>query len=183
MKKTHRPSHEIKKELDELTYWPTHPKDYPQPGTPHFKQRRREAVERHHEESKKRYENHEWVAKVLALRKEHESAQRSESAKARAETRKQDPKFQLQQFTFKYLRRLGFEREHKSKSGSTYYQHPRGMRVRVADHAVPHNPEREYNRENGGFSWHDNEDSLNSFHSKMHVARWLVGVKKRLDDI
>lgn len=182
MKKQHRPSREIQKELDELTYWPTHPKDYPEPGTPFFKQRRREAIDRHHEEARKRYENPEYVAKVRGLRAEHASAERSERAKAIAEKKKQDPRFQLQQFTYKHLRRLGFKRAHKSGSGSTYYDHPNGMRVRVSDHAVPWSEEREYNRDSNRLSWHDNEDSLDSFHSKIHVARWLVGVKRRLAD-
>jgi len=51
---------------------------------------------------------------------------------------------QLKKEVLACLRRLGFRREHQSRSGSLYYRHDQsGVMARISDHAVPMTDERE----------------------------------------
>jgi hypothetical protein len=54
-----------------------------------------------------------------------------------------------------YLREQGWGLEHTSESGSRYYIKD-GERLRVADHTVPHTPE----RNSGSFSWADSANQI-----------------------
>jgi hypothetical protein len=168
----YRPSSEINKDLKDLRIKNV---EMPPPGTVNRKKILQAAIE----DYKSQYYHPDRQQKIKALNLELKSAQKSERLKETIARKKADPKVQLQQFAHKKLKEFGFEREVKSSSGSAYYNNPVSqIRVRVSDHKIPSTAEREHNSENGGFTWSNNPNSLDSLENKMDVARWLVGVKR-----
>jgi len=93
----------------------------------------------------------------------------------------------------KHLRKMGFKRRFKTNSGSQYYRltlakpfrakkgHVSLLEsvpvdrfdVRVSSHSVPWS----LARQDGNFSWHDNDLSLNSVASRVQCLRWLAWVR------
>jgi hypothetical protein len=93
----------------------------------------------------------------------------------------------------KHLRRMGFKRCYKSETGSQYYRltlaqpfrAKKGhvsllesiavdrLDVRVSSHSVPWS----LARQDGDFSWHDNDLSLNSVESRVQCLKWLAWVR------
>jgi len=88
------------------------------------------------------------------------SLRRSESARLAARLRAADPRTAIHAAIKKELIARGYrmERSDGGRGGSRYYERWNSEqndwdRVRVSDHRVPETAEREYNVENGGFSW------------------------------
>lgn len=66
------------------------------------------------------------------------------------------------QYIYKALRRAGYERSHKSPSGSCYYEWVNWQtlerhRIRISNHELPQTDEREYNHSQG---WTSAEDQI-----------------------
>ena len=98
-----------------------------------------------------------------------------------AAERAADPQQKLRRWVFRWLRKLGFSREHTSGE-SAYYCHATGLAVRVSQHEVPDNPERDWNAQNGGFSWAHTWRSL-TLHPEggwREAAEWLIQVRDYL---
>jgi hypothetical protein len=74
------------------------------------------------------------------------------------------------------LRRMGFVRYNKSRSGSVYYRHEQtGVAVRVADHEVPQTDERIHD----GSRWSNGWNVLIGEEcDKLDAARELVHVRQ-----
>lgn len=143
-------------------------------GTPDKKRLQREADERRAARSS----SPENVAVRLAIMAEIKKVKRSEAAKSRAKS----PDAVIRRLIFKYLRKMGFKREHVS-GRSAYYTMLAGMTmisVRVSDHHVPMNSERQWNADNGGATWADSEMSfvVEDHTSSIDALRWLVAVRK-----
>lgn len=102
------------------------------------------------------------------LQKEHQAA-----------LKREDPQFHTRKLVQSHLRNMGFKRQHTSDSGSNYYHHPESrITVRVADHQVPDTQERSHSRARGGFTWADNQHSLDSLESQNNALRWLARLRK-----
>ena len=78
------------------------------------------------------------------------------------------------------LRRLGFQREHKSRDSASAYYRRGSSRVRVSDHSVPYTAEREAAVAAGGFSWATCGWSIeiDGETSRIDVARKLVAIRR-----
>ena len=116
------------------------------------------------------------IAKRLAFIAEYKKAERSENAKAAAVRRAADPEEQIRQWVFRHLRRMGFKREIRTQSGSTYYRFA-DLTVRVSDHDVPMTDDRASAVLWGLRTWADNGWSL-VVTTGFAAARWLVDVRR-----
>ena len=74
------------------------------------------------------------------------------------------------------LRRMGFKRYHKSRSGSVYYRHEQAdVVVRVADHELPETEERQYNGSRFLRGWNV---LIGSRFAQLDAARELAHVRR-----
>lgn len=87
------------------------------------------------------------------------------------------------------LRALGFERE-RSQGGSVYYRYAgqgwnlldRHWTLRLSDHEVPWNAERQWARDNGGHTWADSDWNLIG-EDQAEVWKFLLGVARQVRSI
>lgn len=111
---------------------------------------------------------------LAALKRERRSAK----LRAAASRRKNDPEVQARLALYAQLRKRGFKRE-RSACGSTYYHKSPDLTVRVSDHDVPMTYVRQYNRDNGGFTWANN---WKSFVMGEDVSEWLQLIDEHLSE-
>jgi len=139
-------------------------------GTPDRKQLQRKADCDHREKI---------AAKIAKLAAELRTTATAAKQAATAARTAANPQEQTRRWLMRWLRRLGFCRDTRTASKSTYYTHGE-CRVRISNHDVPETDERRHNAENGGFSWVTHGWNLRIDASRMDLARDLVEIRREL---
>ncbi len=120
------------------------------------------------------------IKRRATLIAEYRKAVRSEKLRKTLARKAADPVEQDKRWVAKWLRKLGLKREVTTDSRSAYYSLGK-TRVRVADHDVPITSERQYNADNGGFTWAVHGWNLNLVDSsRMDLARKLVYIRQEV---
>lgn len=89
-----------------------------------------------------------------------EETARREAERFEDGLRRKEKEKWLRRNIYRRLRKMGFERDHKSDSGSVYYTglyKGEFVRMRVSNHEIPMTEQRMHERANGGFSCCDRE--------------------------
>lgn len=123
----------------------------------------------------------EYKAREDAARKAATEQAKRDRRGLMRKVREADPITRLTVLAQKHLCRMGFRRDHKSDSGSTYYS--RGtIEVRVADHEVPETDSRRQAVLSGGFSWTGCGWQIIIGHntSEIDVLRDLVHIRRKI---
>jgi len=144
-------------------------------GTPDRRRLQREAVAARNAEARKP----EHIARRRFLVDELAKATAAERRRRTLARKAAEPQERTRVWVMKWLRRLGFRRESRTSSGSTYYECGQS-RVRLADHDVPMTAERCHAIEAGCWSWCTHGWNLRIDRPRMELARDLVLIRREV---